>query len=771
MRKRSLWITVLMIFFSFCLTLGLVACSDNKDNDGLGGNGNNNTNTEQVVFNEVTTVDELLTLNNSAENYKLKNDIDISSVSNWTPIADFSGIFDGAGFSIQNLTITSVEKNIGLFGVLQGTIENLKIENAQITARGDAGNAGIVAGLNKGTISSVTVNGNISPEYYDNVGGLVGYNDCGAILNCVNQATVTGANNVGGIVGNISVNKNDAIIDCSNEGIVTGKDNVGGIAGYLTMPSRESFPTYTVSNNQNKNSITGTNCVGGVFGEVYGMYWENPHWSMSDAYGYFEISNLTNQGTITGSAIGNNTGGLIGKATRLKSLKICENTGDVLGGNYVGGFIGNAPDTNIKATGSENNSTITGKGKIGGFAGQAGIIENAINNGDVISIGVIVENGNSQAYVGGIAGYCVGVVGCVNNADIKVETEGNFVGGIAGYVSLTANNTANDNINNGEIVGKDKVGGIAGYLNGSFNVSNNKNSNIVTGINQIGGIFGEVGGSIEMSLLLNTADIFGGAIGNDVGGLIGRATQLKMLTTCENQANVSGCNYVGGFVGYAPNVKIKATGAENNNIITGKCYIGGFAGQAGIIENAVNNGEIVSLGPDEEGNTYLGGIAGYCTGVIACVNNADISVANAGNYIGGITGYIKVSTNNMVNDNINNGAVWGKDNVGGIAGYLTSPSKDGDITYIVSNNQNKNIVNGVNKVGGIFGEVFGMHYKSPYWSEPDHYGYFEVINCRNEAEIEGTTFIGGIIGAYTRLKTDDTIMNTNITLYGEKLGQ
>ena len=390
MKKRNLWITILLIILSLCFTMGLTACDD----DDNGGNGNSGTlekitvvvdkteaeigdtinlsftttpenptsahngssykascieyyvringsdtristqkvtttytvnssddlsfwakycnhsthsDTEGDLVSElvtvtiktstISTVDELKAIANTNKSYILANDIDLAGESNWQAIEGFSGTLNGTGHSITNLTINSVNgENIGLFGTLQGTVKDLIIENAQITARGDAGKAGIVAGTNKGTISNVTVSGNIAPEYYSYVGGLVGYNECGKVVNCTNQATVIGANNVGGIVGSVVVNTNDAITSCTNEGIITGKDNVGGIAGYLTCV--RSNATYQISNNTNKNTVTGDNRVGGIFGEVYAFY---EYYKYDDYNSYFEMSVLTNSAEVTGS--------------------------------------------------------------------------------------------------------------------------------------------------------------------------------------------------------------------------------------------------------------------------------------------------------------------------------------------------------------------------------------------------------------------------------------------------------------------------------------
>lgn len=51
--------------------------------------------------------------------FVLANDIDLSTVDNWTPIGDgyaFGGTFDGNGYTISNLKINTTNNPTGLFG-------------------------------------------------------------------------------------------------------------------------------------------------------------------------------------------------------------------------------------------------------------------------------------------------------------------------------------------------------------------------------------------------------------------------------------------------------------------------------------------------------------------------------------------------------------------------------------------------------------------------------------------------------------------------------
>ncbi len=740
---------------------------------------------EEFAPDTITTVEELKAIANSSENYILGNDIDLSG-EEWEPIQGFTGTLMGAGHTISGMTmdIRNVE-NVGLFGVLEGNVNNLIISSAQIEVGGNAGKAGILAGANKGSIENCTVSGEIKASYYESVGGIVGYNDGGELKNCVNQADVYGGNKVGGIAGTIALNESEEVKNCVNEGYVKGDDSVGGVAGLLTGVKMAKTQTYTLSASENKGEIEGDNNVGGVFGEVYGMYnYEN----YSSYYCYFELSSFKNAGTINGSSSGENVGGVLGKSERLKTLNVCENTGDVNGGHCVGGIVGYAPGVRLQQSGIENTATITGKGKVGGFAGHTGIIENAINKGEIISNGILIEDSISRAYVGGIAGFCEGLNGCVNEAEIMGYRDGSYVGGLAGYLDLTENGMADDNENKGAVTGSNHVGGIAGYFKTvniekqrTYQISNNKNSGIITGKDYVGGIFGEAFGTyyyssytsyyghLEISDFINTAEIIGSATGQYTGGLIGHATRIVTLGSCENTADVTGGDYVGGYLGYAPNANIQATGAENENTITGNTYVGGFAGYAGLVQSAINYGQVISVARNAQGETYLGGIVGYCTGMIDCENNVDITVENAGKYVGGIAGYVLMAKDGVLKDNKNNGEIKGAENTGGIAGYVQMPQEErSNEDYTITNNENTKAITGTTKVGGIFGEVLG---REAYLSYTWYKAKIVIANCSNEGEIIGTESVGGIVGLCKYMKTDANIMETNSNYWsGDKIG-
>lgn len=729
-----------------------------------------------VTSKQISTVEDLKALANSDQTVVLAADLDLSGEGDWTPIEGFKGGLIGGGHTITGLKINSINgENIGLFGTLEGIVEDLIIKDAVITSRGDAGKAGIVAGTNKGQIENVTVSGSVTAAYYDHVGGIAGYCDGGAILSCENQAAVQGKNAVGGIAGTASVGENDRLSKNLNKGTVKGKNGVGGVFGELTGPklnnSNQSV-VLSLTENRNQGVIEGESAVGGIVGK-----------SASQELVSFSV--FENSGTVTAQK--DYVGGIVGYAERLAEITVSKNLANITGANYVGGFAGKAQNCAIRI--AENSQTIIGRGYVGGIAGYAGRIESATNTGEIYSCGPILEDGENKSYVGGIAGYCTALVDSKNTSEITAEHS--YVGGLAGYVIVSGDDEFCGNENRGVVAGgADCVGGIAGFLTiaarntgDHFTVSflGNKNHGDISGETLVGGIVGLLEksntwsgrngrGMFEVSDCWNYGDIE--AEGDYAGGLFGHAWSLSVLTVCENDGDVTGRNYVGGFAGLANEATIKI--AENRNRIEGYAYVGGIVGQGGKLENCTNNGTVVSLGVtvvEGQDYAYVGGIAGYCTGINECVNNSDLEVTTGGSYVGGVAGLVYCYGSNLMNDNRNNGDINGGSSqyVGGVAGCLRSASWQtyDDFTYQVGNNQNTGDIAGNERVGGICGAVEGA---SDYPGGWDGFGYFEMVYCQNEGMITGNTYVGGIAGSYIRLETAENVMATNTTTTGEKLG-
>jgi hypothetical protein len=139
---------------------------------------------------------------NTSSHYKLNNDIDANGLSYSIP-QDFSGTFDGNGKIIRNLYIPFAGNQTGFIGKMAtgGVIKNLGIEDANVSG-----------GLYTGIVTGWVVSGSKVEASYSTgvvngssiqVGGLVGFNQGGTVINCYNEATVNGdgTTRIAGLVG------------------------------------------------------------------------------------------------------------------------------------------------------------------------------------------------------------------------------------------------------------------------------------------------------------------------------------------------------------------------------------------------------------------------------------------------------------------------------------------------------------------------------------------------------------------------------------------
>lgn len=220
----------------------------------------------------------------SGKTVKLMNDIDLAGAA-WTPIgtsadnaaARFQGTLDGNDKVIRNLYVNrSVGYHAaGLFGALNGTVNNLTIEKAVVRSVSEGGANGatsngtaVVAGsiYNTGLVENVKVN---NAEVYGNryLGGIAGY-VYGSVKNCsVNGITLeavpdklTGSydngDKVGGIAGYVGEGSSYAITGNTVTGVtIKGYRDLGGIVGCSNIAvSGNTVTGATITVDQKTNS-------------------------------------------------------------------------------------------------------------------------------------------------------------------------------------------------------------------------------------------------------------------------------------------------------------------------------------------------------------------------------------------------------------------------------------------------------------------------------------------------------------------------------------
>lgn len=161
--------------------------------------------------------------------YELDDDIDCTDTVNWAmgngfnPIGDnvnrFAGNFDGRGKTITGLTVNRSDLDYaGLFGFVdsEGAVTDVNLVDVDIVGQEYVG--GLV-GSNLGSISYVSVQGDIESTIFGNVGGVLGQH-FGVLENSYARATIdstwdAGPLNLGVLVGSIRqgslINKSYAV--------------------------------------------------------------------------------------------------------------------------------------------------------------------------------------------------------------------------------------------------------------------------------------------------------------------------------------------------------------------------------------------------------------------------------------------------------------------------------------------------------------------------------------------------------------------------------
>lgn len=150
-------------------------------------------------------------------NYKLSQNINLENEP-WTPIANFTGTFDGQGHTISNMKVSITSQSTstilgGLFEILFGTVSNLIVEGEVTVNGGGYCYAGGICGRQasekiefcrfNGTVSSTTSD-NTSGNY---AGGITGSTSgVPQIIGCIAnaKATVSGGKADGSAAGGLA---------------------------------------------------------------------------------------------------------------------------------------------------------------------------------------------------------------------------------------------------------------------------------------------------------------------------------------------------------------------------------------------------------------------------------------------------------------------------------------------------------------------------------------------------------------------------------------
>ena len=380
----------------------------------------------------------------------------------------------------------------------------------------------------------------------DNVGGIVGGNTSngGATVGAIrivkgsitNNGTVSGANAVGGIIGNNNAGLvtgggtgSDAVkkLTIVNGGAVSGNNYIGGVIGKL---NRGTIAGTFVNN----GDVTGQLFVGGSIGYVAfdavitvagGVATEFKNGAKEDAYtasgDALTAGDTAAQGvgTVKGKAyVGGSIGIMLGKIVGNANAKVVFTSSGIVDASDVAGYLG---------------------GSIGALAGQVDYAQ-FISTGDNMSdIDTITAVGGSVGFIGAptplLAGNCIEEY-AIDLSDVKIivvnshfESNGNVK--LIGSSAKIAEAKKNDD---GSEKGEFEWGGVGGAIGVIAGVSNGFNG----------------GDDWKDNTYYAEGNITAPGIYN-VGGIVGfiRADGIKINNLLAYDITVDGATNVGGIIG------------------------------------------------------------------------------------------------------------------------------------------------------------------------------------------------------------------------------
>lgn len=416
----------------------------------------------------------------------------------------------------------------------------------------------------------------------------------------------------------------------------------------------------------------------------------------SGLFGYVNgatIQNLTVN--ITNNAGATSAGGLVGAVNGTTTIRNCTVNGTISGTHQVGGFVGFAQGVyqdntlvlpcNLTIEGCTNNATVTttsqasdnNRTSAGGFVGY-------VNAGATVTIkSYIDENGQTKKSTNN------GKISTTSSADNKGV--GGFVGYSYGKITLT------DCVNekNATITGKERVGGLVGYIGKAD--SDSQKEMVISGCENKATVTSN-----------STNDMYG------IGGIVGYNSGHKVaITNCINSGAITGTHETAGIIGYSDHSEI--SNCTNSGAVSGFATVGGIVGKmgGGSIVSCKNTGTVKASKArdiDGDGNldgAYLGGIAGWIAGnVNNCYNSGTVTTETPwgnSNIVGGIVGFLV--NGKTVSYCYNSGTIVGSSQIGGIIGYL--PGALTTVTYCYHSGRINSVWNENNVAKGSLGYITG----------------------------------------------------------------
>lgn len=606
-------------------------------------------------------------VNNSSNCFRLLEDIDATSITNWAPLNTASGFtkamdFNGDGHTISNLT--STDANYASFsGVLNGHIYDVTFDSATIShtskigvVGGYIGTSGVVGSCTDVHVTNSSVSGSTSWS-----GGFAGeINTTGTLLRCsVEHTTVTAKSHVGefagmvrGQVATISYcyTKNFTLAHNTTPSNTTG---LGGFVGCTTI--NPTFDHCYVEGPVTLSSdVTPSKDVKVAVGGFIGYSTPSAAPSFTDCY--VEGSSVS----ISGKA---EVGGFVGNSDKSASYLRCRVTDAAVSSvSHVGGFLGYGQNSGYDVpaifteccvedvTVTQNLASASGSVHTGGFAGNVAqalsFIGCSVEGTAVRAMEAAVQN------VGGFVG-CTSYAGsnyqgCTVDDQTSVTAKANSVGGFVGWAYVPdayKSCSSAATVNNAAAY----TGGFVGYAQASSAFTNCSATGDVTSAGAYcGGFVGRADVASFTSCHYDDGTVKNTRSNNNtqVGGFVGGAISAVSFNGCYVSSatiNASSSGRTGGFAG-----QLGGNSGGGNNVNTMQCYVTGTN-----VDGAINSGGFVGVQYEGTTKCYVDGgtvsaHAAQVGGFSAFIQNCNIAhcyttaTVSGGSYadVGGFAGHL-----------------------------------------------------------------------------------------------------------------------------------
>ncbi len=689
--------------------------------------------TAYMLVNNVTDLQNINQNVGTTGIYALGKNIDASATATWNegagfvPIASggaqFSGIFNGQGYAIADLTIYRPnEDSVGLFGNVgsAASIQNVGLIAASVTGQSSVG---ALVGSNAGTVTQSYATGAVAGV--GAVGGLVGSNG-GTVTQsyATSNATATGGDDVGGLVG---YNYRGTVTQSYASGAVSGPLDVGGLIG------DNSYGTVTQS--YATGPVSGTNTafgfgVGGLVGYLYGG-------SVAESYA---------SGAVTGSAyVGGLVGWNAGSVTQSYAL------GSVSGSSNVGGLVGynNGSVSQVYATGLVNApEAAPNVGGLVGWNDSSGNVTQSYwdttiagslpgvglnNEGNFSASGLATSGfmtasnfegwsfggtGGTSCAKGGACWVIVDGDGSVNNAGGKLGATRPF---LISEFSTTISNShqlqlavlqpnasytlANDISLGSDLQNPSSMWSAAGFvpisnISGTFNGQNHTIDGLTvaptdSSVNSVG-LFGAIYGSVSNLTLSNVTITANPNVGSvqSIGALAGQnwgsIINVAVISAGDFTSTVDGGSQsglsAGGLAGFNLGTITGSTAAVRVTVGDGTicsgtgCTVGGLNFAGGLVgNNSTNN----SFGGMISSSSASGNVSGGNNSIVGGLVGENTGAINSSSATGDVSVTTSVSPDNNNFSPSFAGGLVGQNGNGGLSdniGTITSSWASGNVT-------------------------------------------------------------------------------------------